>query len=55
MRIRKAEPNANGGRPERAVATIWLVFYVLAVAAAIASPFLQDATLVATRSSEMRR
>jgi hypothetical protein len=34
---------------ESVVATIWLVLYVLLLGAAIASPFMSDAMLLATR------
>ncbi|HEY3222701.1 MAG TPA: hypothetical protein VGJ76_02770 [Pseudolabrys sp.] len=39
----------KSNRGESVVATIWLVLYVLLLGAAIASPFMSDAMLLATR------
>ena len=39
----------KSNRGERVVATIWLVFYVLLLGAAIASPFISDAMQLANR------
>jgi hypothetical protein len=39
----------KSNRGESVVATIWLVFYVLLLGAAIASPFISDAMQLANR------
>ena len=39
----------KSNRGESVVATVWLVLYVLSLGAAIASPFMSDAILLATR------
>ena len=39
----------KSNRGESVVATIWLVFYVLLLGAAIASPFVSDAMQLANR------
>ena len=39
----------KSSRGESVVATIWLVFYVLLLGAAIASPFVSDAMQLANR------
>jgi hypothetical protein len=50
MRARRtAGQRESENRADSAVATIWLVFYVLALGVAIASPFLPDAISLAAR------
>lgn len=39
----------SDGRPESAVAAIWLIFYVFALGVAIASPFVSEAIELASR------
>jgi len=39
----------GNGRPESAVAAIWLIFYVFALGVAIASPFVSEAIELASR------
>jgi hypothetical protein len=43
------EPPENQSRADSAVATIWLVFYILALGVAIASPIVADTLMVAVR------
>jgi hypothetical protein len=47
MRTPDRRENENGA--DSAVATIWLVFYVLALGVAITSPFIADMTTLAAR------
>ena len=55
MRPINTENEPRGRRPETsnrgesAVAAIWLVFYVLLLGAAVASPFVSDAMQLAAR------
>ena len=50
MRTRRtAGQRESENRADSAVATIWLVFYVLALAVAIASPYLPDAISLEAR------
>jgi hypothetical protein len=50
MRARRTADQREGeNRADSAVATIWLVFYVLALGVAITSPFVQDAISLAAR------
>ena len=42
-------PPENKNRADNAVATIWLVFYILALGVAIASPIVADTLMVAVR------
>jgi len=46
---RAAGQRESENRADSAVATIWLVFYVLALGVAITSPFVQDAISLAAR------
>jgi hypothetical protein len=46
---RTAGQRESENRADSAVATIWLVFYVLALGVAITSPFVQDAISLAAR------
>ena len=45
----RTEPPENKNRADNAVATIWLVFYILALGVAIASPIVADTLMVAVR------
>jgi hypothetical protein len=45
----RTEPPENQNRADSAVATIWLVFYILALGVAIASPIVLDTLTVAAR------
>jgi len=45
----RTEPPENKNRADSAVATIWLVFYILALGVAIASPIVADTLMVAVR------
>jgi len=47
MRTPERRENANGA--DSAVATIWLIFYVLALGVAITSPFIADMMTLAAR------
>jgi hypothetical protein len=50
MRTRKnADRRESENRADSAVATIWLIFYVLALGVAITSPFIPDITAFAAR------
>jgi len=44
---RNADRLERQSRADSAVATIWLIFYVLALGAAITLPFIQDMSLAA--------
>jgi hypothetical protein len=46
---RTAGQRESENRADSAVATIWLVFYALALGVAIASPFVPDAISLAAR------
>ena len=45
----RTEPPENKNRADSAVATIWLVFYILALGVAIASPIVADTLMIAVR------
>ena len=47
--MRTPERRENGSGADNAVATIWLIFYVLALGVAITSPFIADMTTLAAR------
>jgi hypothetical protein len=50
MRTRKnAGRRESENRADSAVATLWLIFYVLALGVAITSPFVSDMTTFAAR------
>jgi hypothetical protein len=50
MRTRRnANRRENENGADSAVATIWLIFYVLALGVAITSPFIPDMTTLAAR------